>query len=62
MKPAIKKADRVDAAYAIILGPEELDKKAVAVKALSIAKQEEVSFNDLPEYIKTIDLKRNGGS
>ena len=60
LKHAMKKADKIKAAYAIILGPIELEKEAVQLKDLATAKQEEVAFDDLAEHIRKLDPGNRG--
>jgi len=62
LKRAMKKADRIGAAYAIILGPIELEKEAVQIKEMASASQEEVAFNDLSEHIRKLGALNRGGA
>jgi histidyl-tRNA synthetase len=57
LKHAMKKADRIGASYAVILGQSELEDESVQIKELSTAKQESVAFDKLSEY-----FKNQGGS
>ena len=54
LKHAMKKADRVEADYAIILGPDEFENKSIAVKVLATAEQNQVPFDNLSEYISNL--------
>ena len=53
-KQPMKRADRIGAAFAIILGPDELEKEAVTIKEMASAKQDLVAFTQLPEHIKRL--------
>ncbi len=53
-KQPMKRADKVKAAFAVILGPDELEKEAVTIKEMASAKQDLVSFAQLPEHIKRL--------
>ncbi len=53
-KQAMKRADRVKAAFAVILGPDELEREAVTIKEMASAKQDSVTFARLPEHIKKL--------
>ena len=53
-KQAMKKADRLKAAVAVILGPDELGNECVSVKDMASAEQVKLSFTDLPGHINKL--------
>lgn len=50
-KSQMKRADREDAAYALIIGDNELASGKASLKNLSSGHQEEIEFNRIDEYI-----------
>jgi histidyl-tRNA synthetase len=51
LKSGLKKANKLQATYAIILGSEELMKKIAVVKNLETGEQKDISLETLPEYL-----------
>ena len=51
LKAQMKEANRQNAPYAMIIGSNELEAEAATVKEMESGKQEEVTFDDLTEYL-----------
>ncbi len=52
MKKRMKRADKLNAKYAIIIGDDEWENKQATVKNLSLGEQETVSLSDLANYLQ----------
>jgi histidyl-tRNA synthetase len=48
----MKEANRQNAPYAMIIGGNELEAEAATVKEMKSGEQEEVSFDELNEYLR----------
>jgi histidyl-tRNA synthetase len=51
LKAQMKEANRQNAPYAMIIGSNELEAEAATVKEMESGEQEEVTFDDLTEYL-----------
>lgn len=58
LKGQLRLADKIGATYAIILGSDELKKKACMVKELDSGKQQEIAIKDLNTWIKSKVFKQ----
>ena len=52
MKKRFKRADKINARFAVIVGSDELASKQATVKDLSNGAQSQISFDQLAEYFK----------
>jgi histidyl-tRNA synthetase len=52
LKAQMKEANRQNAPYAMIIGSNELEAGAATVKEMKSGEQEEVSFDELNEYLR----------
>jgi len=52
MKAHMKKADKLETKYCIILGEDELNKGIVLLKDFSTREQKEVKIEEIINYIK----------
>ncbi len=52
MSKRLKRADRIDAKWAIILGEDEIRENVATVRTLDNSQQEKVAFTALPAYFK----------
>ncbi|MBF0110305.1 MAG: histidine--tRNA ligase [Magnetococcales bacterium] len=51
LKSQMKRADRSRSRFALMLGDAEIEKKVALVKEMSLGRQQEVSWNDLPRFL-----------
>lgn len=58
MKAQLKSADRLQAKHVLILGDEELDRKAILLKEMATGEQSELPISEL---ITTLNAKLSGG-
>lgn len=52
MKGQFKSADRLKARFVAVIGDDELDKNAAALKDMETGEQKEISLDELAEYLK----------
>ncbi|MDD2774294.1 MAG: histidine--tRNA ligase [Elusimicrobiales bacterium] len=52
MKAQLRAADRCGAKFAVIIGGDEMQKRAAALKNLQTGEQKEIPFDDLPSILK----------
>lgn len=53
MKAQLRAADRLEAAYVLILGESELEKQVINVKSMATGEQQEVAIQDVVNYLQT---------
>ncbi|HSH24756.1 MAG TPA: histidine--tRNA ligase [Massilibacterium sp.] len=54
MKAQFKQADRMNAAFVVMIGDDELQNEKAVVKQLKTGEQREVAFTELTSYIQTL--------
>ena len=54
LKNQLKKADRLNAKFAIIIGEEELKEQVLLVRNLRESKQEKISFQEFLKKLRSI--------
>ncbi len=60
LKAQMREANRLNTKFALILGDDEYQRKAIVVKNLRTGNQEEVNWDNLLDYLKEKMNLKNG--